>query len=421
MAGPDQRFEQFGLDAFGSASSLNELNKLVADADRGRFARFVADLTTTRAESEFAIGDLRVWVRGYRTGTVIVLLMIDVTSNTSAREASRIEALIRAAADVASDALIVFDAIRDDTGEIIDFTIIHANRQSEPFTQHTIDQVLGQRASNALDWKRVERVIALMRRALKRRSMQPRELRIGSGEDSRWYSARAIPIDDSVALSLIDLTSQKKSAALISDQQKLNQQIIDSTDGAEDFVRQAAELFRRAEALSRENATLKDIASIDELTKVYNRREFEIRLRAEVDRVVRYGGDFSVVVVDIDNFKVVNDTYGHQYGDTVLHGFAQIVVGCKREPDVVSRYGGEEFVIILPEVNLDGAIRFAERVREKLHATEIGDQNVRVTGSFGCAQHRPGESGADVVKRADAVQYEAKRAGKDRVYADRVI
>jgi diguanylate cyclase (GGDEF)-like protein len=138
-----------------------------------------------------------------------------------------------------------------------------------------------------------------------------------------------------------------------------------------------------------------------------------------VARAERFGTPLSVVLADLDRFKEVNDTHGHAIGDEALWTFADVLRETMREADVAGRWGGEEFLLLLPGADEDGASQLAERVRARLSARRIaGAPDLRLTASFGVAEYVP-ESGAErLVGAADRALYQAKRAGKNRVERD---
>jgi diguanylate cyclase (GGDEF)-like protein len=135
----------------------------------------------------------------------------------------------------------------------------------------------------------------------------------------------------------------------------------------------------------------------------------------------RYGRPLSIALADLDHFKRVNDTYGHEAGDTVLRGIAAILAQEVRLPDREGRYGGEEFLIILPETKLDAAQTMAERVRASVSQTSFpaGGVPIRVTISIGVTQFASGETTEQLLSRVDRVMDQAKAAGRDRVISDR--
>jgi diguanylate cyclase (GGDEF)-like protein len=177
-------------------------------------------------------------------------------------------------------------------------------------------------------------------------------------------------------------------------------------------------------ALSLENVglheTIQRQAVTDELTGLYNHRRFQEFLSDEVERFRRFGGPLGLMMLDIDDFKRVNDNYGHLQGDEVLREVARVLKETSREVDEPARYGGEEMAVALPQTGLQGAFEFAERVRARIEALRVdlleGDGTIRVTASFGVAalpDSAPAEKDA-LVAAADAALYRAKRSGKNR-------
>jgi diguanylate cyclase (GGDEF)-like protein len=175
-------------------------------------------------------------------------------------------------------------------------------------------------------------------------------------------------------------------------------------------------------AAALQNAHLYEMAMIDGLTGLFVRRYFDARIEEEVERARRYGTDFSVVMMDVDDFKALNDTHGHQAGDRVLRAVAAVVRANMRGVDTAARYGGEEIALILPRTGMVAAYNQAERIRPAIPAQrvvggELDGEVVAVTASFGIAAYP--ESGAqtadDLVRRADRALYRAKQTGKNRV------
>jgi diguanylate cyclase (GGDEF)-like protein len=176
-------------------------------------------------------------------------------------------------------------------------------------------------------------------------------------------------------------------------------------------------------AVSVENVDLHETvtrqAVTDELTGLFNHRRFQEVMSAEVERARRYGHELGLIMLDIDNFKQINDTYGHLQGDLVLREVARVLRQSSREIDEPARYGGEEMAVALPQTDLEGAYQFAERVRRRIEALALPQPDggvLKVTASFGAAS-LAAIAGADkdaLVAAADAALYEAKRAGKNR-------
>jgi diguanylate cyclase (GGDEF)-like protein len=160
-------------------------------------------------------------------------------------------------------------------------------------------------------------------------------------------------------------------------------------------------------------------AQIDPLTLVDNRRGTAVRLEACRRAFDLHGQRFSVILTDIDRFKLINDRHGHNVGDVVLREFARVLRDRVRGEDEVGRWGGEEFAIVLPRTRLREAAEVAEQLRERVSETTYAE-GVRVTASFGVAESRAGDSSEDVVGRADAALYLAKRGGRNQVRIDGV-
>ncbi len=166
-------------------------------------------------------------------------------------------------------------------------------------------------------------------------------------------------------------------------------------------------------------SSIKTIAIYDSLTNLYNRRYFEERLTGETQRAFYGGTSLSLIMIDIDHFKKINDTFGHTEGDKVLQEIASLLKNSVRKKDTVARYGGEEFVLILPEAGLEEATMIAERIRRLVEQTPltIGKVQMNITVSLGISNfptHRA-KSKEELVKMADQALYEAKRAGRNRV------
>ncbi|MBU1564628.1 MAG: transporter substrate-binding domain-containing protein [Proteobacteria bacterium] len=171
------------------------------------------------------------------------------------------------------------------------------------------------------------------------------------------------------------------------------------------------------QALEGKSHELERIAVTDELTGLYNRRYLENTLVSERQRHLRYGQPMSVVMIDLDNFKRLNDTFGHQAGDTVLQKFAEILKTSIRGSDIAGRWGGEEFLIVCTASSLEGAAIQAEHLREKLAVFPFPATG-RQTASFGVAGLQQGDSVDDLVRRADDALYVAKNKGRNRVERD---
>jgi diguanylate cyclase (GGDEF)-like protein len=189
---------------------------------------------------------------------------------------------------------------------------------------------------------------------------------------------------------------------------------------AGDRIRLGAFVARYVAAGDPEGRQLADLALAsrrDALTGLPNRRAFEEDLAREAARAARTGAPLSVVALDVDRFKAVNDERGHAAGDAVLRAVAARAAAAIRAGDLLARVGGEEFAIVLPAADLPRAAEAAERIRAALAARpiEAAGHAIAVTASFGCAALAPGESPDALLARADARLYDAKRTGRNRV------
>lgn len=179
---------------------------------------------------------------------------------------------------------------------------------------------------------------------------------------------------------------------------------------------------RTVERLKANLAKAEEQGLNDGLTGLRNRRGFDITLAAEMATSRTASRPLSLIIADIDHFKLVNDRYGHQTGDEVLQWFAKVLASNMKGRDTVCRYGGEEFAIILPQTKLDGASTLAGQIKQQLEAkfwSKPGAPNtvLKITASFGVAQFSGGEGSSAFIQRADAKLYESKQAGRNRVAA----
>jgi len=178
--------------------------------------------------------------------------------------------------------------------------------------------------------------------------------------------------------------------------------------------------WRQIQQAKADQEKLERLANLDSLTGLYNRRVILDRLNERIKYVRRYGEELSLIMLDIDHFKKVNDQYGHLIGDGGLEKIAVLVQQNIRATDVVGRYGGEEFIIILLKTGLPSAVDVAERVRKAIEAAEMKDSegNVfSVTVSEGVSSYKPAEDERSLISRADDALYRAKENGRNQVEA----
>jgi len=159
---------------------------------------------------------------------------------------------------------------------------------------------------------------------------------------------------------------------------------------------------------------LKRLSITDKLTGIYNRVKFSESLTDEISRCKRYNGNLSLIMFDIDHFKKINDSFGHNIGDEVLKKLSKLVQNCIRDTDLFFRWGGEEFMILLPQTNLKDAIILCERIRVDIESEYFEGPNT-VTCSFGVTQYNENDSEDSFTKRVDNALYDSKHDGRNRV------
>ena len=162
-------------------------------------------------------------------------------------------------------------------------------------------------------------------------------------------------------------------------------------------------------------AELQHLATSDGLTGLFNRRYLDTTLASELDRSKRYGHTLSIMMFDVDHFKLFNDEHGHDQGDRVLQVLSTTVKELLRTSDIACRYGGEEFLVILPETDLEGAMAIAERVRETVSQTLVDGLTVTISIGVACYPRTLVENYQKFIEAADKALYEAKAAGRNCV------
>jgi len=186
----------------------------------------------------------------------------------------------------------------------------------------------------------------------------------------------------------------------------------------------------RTKKLKEKNKQLEDISNTDALTLVANRRHFDSFLSIECKRLSRSTSSLSLIMCDIDHFKIFNDTYGHQAGDECLKNVTTALRSiARREADLIARYGGEEFVIVLPDTKLEAAVFIAEKARNTVEKLRIPHKNTAhekvVTMSFGVTSVSSGDSNKNyasiLISKADEALYVAKKGGRNRVIQSKII
>lgn len=176
----------------------------------------------------------------------------------------------------------------------------------------------------------------------------------------------------------------------------------------------AAVGYKLIESDEKMQSEIKRLAEEDYLTRLYNRRKIHEIIDNEIIRSKRYNSAFAVILIDIDDFKNINDTHGHNTGDRALVQFSTTLRQTIRESDIAGRWGGEEFLIICPETTIAGALSLAEKLRGDIEKNEFSGIG-KMTASFGVTGIKHGDNARSMIHRADKALYSAKQAGKNRV------
>lgn len=241
-------------------------------------------------------------------------------------------------------------------------------------------------------------------------------LDMSSEQFTKLLSETARFMPDLAKLFEVPLDAVAMTASLDEAREALVRLTLKSAQSAFEAEATATKLTKQKEAAELQ-------ARRDALTGLFNRGQFDEQLQLAFDSARELDRPLSVVFVDVDHFKSVNDKHGHQAGDAVLQTLGRMITRCMRQLDIPTRYGGEEFAIILPNTDREGAATAAERLRKLLEKQETmlpGGRSIQVTASFGCAtmdaQFRA-EDAATLVGAADAAVYRAKREGRNRVVA----
>jgi len=208
--------------------------------------------------------------------------------------------------------------------------------------------------------------------------------------DGEWLSFTAAPILDTDN----NIIGAVETLTVISDRKRAEQDLIDSQQ------------------------KYRELSTIDDLTGLFNARYFFAKITDETNRCNRYSQELSLCMFDLDNFKAINDTYGHQFGNIVLEEFARIIKVNIRHIDIPFRYGGEEFVVLFPFVIADQSVTVVEKIRHQLAATKFTTDDgkiLSVTTSAGLSTYTSKENHKTFIKRADLAMYQAKENGKNQI------
>lgn len=256
-------------------------------------------------------------------------------------------------------------------------------------------------------------------------------LRMGEGiAGTVWQSGIPIIINDAQSdprfSNRADIMARTVTRTIIAVPLTVNGEIIGVIEGInkiegvfDDFDLEILQFVSTQSAIAINNADLYNTAIRDGMTGLYIAKYFRERFHEEWNRSIRNGHDLSLVMFDIDHFKSINDTYGHQAGDRVIKEVARVLIDGCRSIDIAGRYGGEEFAVFLPETRAGAAMAFAERIRSTIEEMRIEyqDGTIRVSVSGGVASLRESRAGnpGDLIDGADSALYESKEKGRNRI------
>jgi diguanylate cyclase (GGDEF)-like protein/PAS domain S-box-containing protein len=262
------------------------------------------------------------------------------------------------------------------------------------------DEVVGKRLMDLFPAEQTEKFLALIRQVLSTRQTQKIEYGITVNGQTPWFEASVSPMDEDCTIWVARDVTKRKQA---------EDELRHANKSLKSAHRELQQLFAHEQALAR----------TDGLTGLYNRRYFfELAIR-EFNGTVRYQRPLTIILFDVDDFKQANDSFGHAMGDTILAQIAQAAAAQVRDVDVLARYGGDEFIILLPQTGAQQAFLIAERIRESVASTRVETDNSPfvVTLSIGVAEmvHFPqDQSVEDAIRRADQALYAAKQSGHNR-------
>ncbi|MBW1646090.1 MAG: GGDEF domain-containing protein [Deltaproteobacteria bacterium] len=218
------------------------------------------------------------------------------------------------------------------------------------------------------------------------------------------------------------LAGMQKVVDLVELKKLINEEIGKIRESNVSLQHKLTEAQQTVKSLQSQLSQITNLATIDELTGLYNRRALFSRLVEEHSRVERYEEIFSLLIIDIDDFKMINDTYGHQAGDAILRNLAKFLKGNLRTSDFIARFGGEEFIAILPATNLEKARKVGEKIRfmlaKKIFEDKKTQVKIKLTVSIGLSLCTRGDTVDDLIKRADDALYLAKNSGKNRICSE---
>ncbi len=286
----------------------------------------------------------------------------------------------------------IFDSIHDPFCILNpDYTVVRANKAYADLKNRAVEDIVGRTCYKALEGRDDVCEGCLIRKTLQSGDpcAKEKKIELRSGEEL-WIEIFTYPIIDETGkvVSVIEYTRDVTDRKMAEEERK--------------------RLIDRLEFLS----------SVDGLTGLLNRRALSEQLSYEIERARRFRSDMSVILCDMDNLKEINDTHGHLAGDTAIQAVSAILRNSLRKVDLAGRYGGDEFLLILPETAMEGAQNIAEKIRETVERAEVrlvGEKRIAVAVSMGIACVRPGEDIDGLMSRVDAALYDSKNQGRNRI------
>lgn len=323
------------------------------------------------------------------------------------------EELLTTVLDTSPSGIVALRALRDEGGSIERAVIITANRRASGMAGRPDESLLDCDARETLPflaeptiWRRCLYAIEL-----RRADMIETSLALGGG--TVWLQISLAPLGDGLVMTITDVTDLMVANQTL----QCRAAMLALEIGKERATRRALsqEIGQREER----EQELRRLAETDPLTALLNRRSFVEKANALIATCDQACEDTALVIVDLDHFKSVNDTYGHAAGDAVIRAFADLLLGIARpDCDLVGRFGGEEFAVFMPRAGTEAVLQLARRIQEELTRRNLPVSetlSLQVSASLGVATHRPGESFTAFIERADRALYRAKNEGRNRI------
>lgn len=355
---------------------LQSLRELLAPLSEGKQEHIIFNTLQRRKDGSLYPAEVHLQLVEFMKEKVYVALIIDVTERRAMeKELQERNEILSTIMESARDAIIMID----DKGNVTFW-----NPAAERLFGYSREEVMGKELHRLMIQD--ERLYEVYKEAFKRFQLSGKRSAVGK---------------------TIELKAKHKDGHEINVELSLSAVKIKDVWHAVGIVRDISERKKFEELLYRQSIT-------DPLTNIYNRRFFMQMLEQEMERTRRYGKSFSVIMFDLDHFKSVNDRFGHAAGDMVLKSVADMIKGRIRKTDYFARWGGEEFIILLPETSVEDAAGLAEELREQLSSMTLPEVG-RVTASFGVAGYRTSDTIDTILMRADSMLYEAKAAGRNCV------